>query len=125
MVARRVLAMRAMSGYLVVAVLLLLVKAVAARFHALRRPPARPGSSYARGDATERAAGAGSGRQGEDRVLTVPNALSALRLVCLPVFVVLLAQPHGKGRLAAAFLLAGPRPSPTCSTAISPGISTR
>jgi cardiolipin synthase len=49
----------------------------------------------------------GAGRQGEDRVLTVPNALSALRLVCLPVFVVLLAQPHERGRPAAAFLLAG------------------
>jgi CDP-diacylglycerol--glycerol-3-phosphate 3-phosphatidyltransferase len=36
----------------------------------------------------------------------VPNALSALRLACLPAFVVLLAQPHGRGRLAAAFLLA-------------------
>ena len=47
----------------------------------------------------------GAGRQGEDRVLTVPNALSALRLVCLPVFVVLLAQPHERGRPAAAFLL--------------------
>ena len=44
-------------------------------------------------------------RQGEDRILTFPNALSALRLACLPVFIVLLAQPHGKGRLAAAFLL--------------------
>ncbi len=47
----------------------------------------------------------GAGRQGEDRVLTVPNALSALRLACLPAFVVLLAQPHDRGRLAAAFLL--------------------
>jgi cardiolipin synthase len=44
-------------------------------------------------------------RQGEDRVLTVPNALSALRLACLPAFIVLLAQPHKEGRLAAAFLL--------------------
>ena len=50
--------------------------------------------------------GPGAGRQGEDRVLTVPNALSALRLACLPAFVVLLAQPHDRGRLAAAFLLA-------------------
>jgi cardiolipin synthase len=45
-------------------------------------------------------------RQGEDRVFTVPNALSALRLACLPVFVVLLAEPHESGRLAAAVLLA-------------------
>jgi cardiolipin synthase len=49
----------------------------------------------------------GAGRQGEDRVLTVPNALSALRLACLPAFIVLLAQPHRQGRLAAAFLLGG------------------
>ncbi|MGP8208833.1 MAG: CDP-alcohol phosphatidyltransferase family protein [Acidimicrobiales bacterium] len=48
-----------------------------------------------------------AGRQGEDRVLTVPNALSALRLACLPAFVALLAQPHREGRLAAAFLLGG------------------
>ncbi len=40
-------------------------------------------------------------------MLTVPNALTVVRLACLPVFVALLAQPHGGGRLAAAFLLAG------------------
>ena len=39
------------------------------------------------------------------RVFTVPNALTALRLVCLPAFLALLAEPHGEGRLAAAFLL--------------------
>ncbi len=49
--------------------------------------------------------GQGKGRRGEDRVLTVPNGLSALRLACLPAFIVLLAQPHRQGRLAAAFLL--------------------
>jgi cardiolipin synthase (CMP-forming) len=48
-----------------------------------------------------------SRRQGEDRILTVPNALTALRLACLPVFLVLLAQPDREGQLAAAFLLAG------------------
>ena len=42
---------------------------------------------------------------GLDRVLTVPNALTALRLACLPVFGALLAQPEGKGRRAAAYLL--------------------
>jgi cardiolipin synthase (CMP-forming) len=47
-----------------------------------------------------------SGREGEDRVLTVPNALTAIRLACLPVFVVLMAEPDGRGRLAAACLLA-------------------
>jgi cardiolipin synthase (CMP-forming) len=46
-------------------------------------------------------------RQGEDRILTVPNALSALRLACIPVFLVLLAQPDHSGQLAAAGLLAG------------------
>jgi cardiolipin synthase (CMP-forming) len=44
---------------------------------------------------------------GEDRVLTVPNALTAVRLACLPVFVVLMAQPGGRGLLAAACLLGG------------------
>ncbi|MGD0810277.1 MAG: CDP-alcohol phosphatidyltransferase family protein [Acidimicrobiales bacterium] len=44
-------------------------------------------------------------RQGENRVLTVPNGLTALRLVCLPVFLVLLAQPHGRDLVAAACML--------------------
>jgi cardiolipin synthase len=44
-------------------------------------------------------------REGEDRILTVPNALTAIRLACLPVFVVLMAQPNGSGRVAAACLL--------------------
>jgi cardiolipin synthase len=44
---------------------------------------------------------------GLDRIWTVPNALTALRLACLPVFVSLLAKPEGKGRAAAAFLLGG------------------
>ncbi len=48
-----------------------------------------------------------SSREGEDRLLTVPNALTAIRLACLPVFVVLMAEPDGRGRLAAACLLAG------------------
>jgi cardiolipin synthase (CMP-forming) len=44
-------------------------------------------------------------RQGEERILTAPNALTAIRLACLPVFVVLMAEPNGKGLLAAACLL--------------------
>jgi len=44
-------------------------------------------------------------RQGEDRVLTVPNGLTALRLACLPVFLVLLAQPHRRDLVAAASML--------------------
>lgn len=46
-------------------------------------------------------------REGEDRFLTVPNVLTTVRLACLPVFVVLMAQPGGSGRLAAACLLGG------------------
>jgi cardiolipin synthase (CMP-forming) len=38
-------------------------------------------------------------------VLTVPNGLTALRLACLPVFVVLLAQPHRRDLAAAACML--------------------
>jgi phosphatidylglycerophosphate synthase len=45
-------------------------------------------------------------RQGEDRILTVPNGLTALRLACLPVFLVLLAQPHRRDVAAAACMLA-------------------
>jgi cardiolipin synthase len=44
-------------------------------------------------------------RQGEDRVLTVPNALTLLRLLCIPVFVLLLLQPHRAGWYPAALLL--------------------
>jgi cardiolipin synthase len=47
-----------------------------------------------------------SGRSGEDRILTVPNALTAFRFACLPVFGALLARPGGRGRVAAAYLLA-------------------
>ncbi len=43
---------------------------------------------------------------GEDRVLTVANAFTALRLLCVPLFVVLLAQPHRRYWWAAAVLLA-------------------
>jgi cardiolipin synthase len=38
--------------------------------------------------------------------MTVPNALTAFRLACLPVFGLLLVKPEGKGRRAAAYLLA-------------------
>jgi len=43
--------------------------------------------------------------QGDDRIMTVPNAITALRLGCVPVFLALLAKPDGRGRLAAAVLL--------------------
>jgi cardiolipin synthase (CMP-forming) len=41
----------------------------------------------------------------EDRILTVPNALTAIRLACIPVFVVLLLRPNHAGWYAAALLL--------------------
>jgi cardiolipin synthase len=43
--------------------------------------------------------------QGEDRILTVPNAVTVMRLACIPVFVVLLARGHRSGWFAAAVLL--------------------
>jgi cardiolipin synthase len=46
-------------------------------------------------------------REGEDRILTVPNGLTAIRLLCVPVFVLLLARPHRSGWYPAALLLAG------------------
>jgi cardiolipin synthase len=46
-------------------------------------------------------------RQGEDRILTVPNALTLIRLLCIPLFVVLLARPHRSGWYPAALLLGG------------------
>jgi cardiolipin synthase len=45
-------------------------------------------------------------RTGEDRILTVPNALTFLRLLCIPLFVVLVARPHRAGWYPAALLLA-------------------
>jgi cardiolipin synthase len=46
-------------------------------------------------------------RQGEDRILTVPNGLTLIRLLCIPLFVVLVARPHRSGWYPAALLLAG------------------
>lgn len=42
---------------------------------------------------------------GEDRVLTVPNLLSLVRLACVPVFLYLLFGPDPPYRAAAAYLL--------------------
>lgn len=47
-----------------------------------------------------------SSREGEDRILTIPNGLTATRLACLPVFVILMLEPNRSGQLAAAGLLA-------------------
>jgi cardiolipin synthase len=44
-------------------------------------------------------------RQGEDRILTVPNGLTLVRLLCIPVFVWLLARPDRSGWYPAALLL--------------------
>jgi cardiolipin synthase (CMP-forming) len=44
-------------------------------------------------------------RSREDRILTIPNALTAIRLACIPVFVILLLEPNHAGWYAAAILL--------------------
>jgi cardiolipin synthase (CMP-forming) len=44
-------------------------------------------------------------KRGEDRILTVPNALTSIRLACIPVFVWLLARPDRAGWYPAALLL--------------------
>jgi cardiolipin synthase len=46
-------------------------------------------------------------RTGEDRILTVPNAVTVLRLACIPVFVWLVARPDRVGWYPAGLLLAG------------------
>src|SRR5206468_7596883 len=43
----------------------------------------------------------------EDRILTVPNALSLIRLLCVPIFLWLLFWAPHPHRAAAAFLLGG------------------
>jgi cardiolipin synthase (CMP-forming) len=45
-------------------------------------------------------------RRGEDRILTVPNALTAIRLLCIPLFVWLLVRPNRSGWFAAGVVLA-------------------
>lgn len=45
-------------------------------------------------------------REGEDRILSLPNVVTTLRLVLVPVFVYLLAQPHHREWYPAAILLA-------------------
>ncbi len=44
-------------------------------------------------------------RSQEDRILTVPNAITAIRLACIPVFVILLLRPDHAGWYSAAILL--------------------
>src|ERR1700683_3705636 len=45
-------------------------------------------------------------RVGEDRLLSLPNVVTSARLVLVPVFVWLLAQPHRRDWFTAAILLA-------------------
>lgn len=46
------------------------------------------------------------GIAGLDRVLTVPNAITLVRLACIPVFLWLMLRPHRTGWYPAALLLA-------------------
>jgi cardiolipin synthase len=48
----------------------------------------------------------GPRRTGEDRILSLPNAVTTVRLVLVPAFVWLLVQPHHRDWLNAAVLLA-------------------
>jgi cardiolipin synthase len=43
---------------------------------------------------------------GEDRILSLPNVVTTIRLVAVPAFVWLLVQPHHRDRFNAAVLLA-------------------
>jgi cardiolipin synthase len=45
-------------------------------------------------------------RVGEDRILSLPNVVTTIRLVLVPLFVWLLAQPHHRDWFEAAVLLA-------------------
>src|SRR3984957_14004847 len=45
-------------------------------------------------------------RGGEDRILSLPNVVTTARLVLVPLFVWLLAQPHHRDWFSAAVLLA-------------------
>ena len=48
-----------------------------------------------------------SRRTGEDRILSLPNVVTTVRLVLIPVFVWLLVQPHHRDWWPASLLLAG------------------
>ena len=68
------------------------------------RPPADTGLAPERDD-TDPAASSTDGGAGEDRILTVPNAVTVTRLLCIPLFVWLMARPNHSGWYAAAWLL--------------------
>jgi cardiolipin synthase len=44
-------------------------------------------------------------RRGEDRIATVPNFVTLIRLLCVPVFLWLMLRPHRSGWYPAALLL--------------------
>lgn len=46
-------------------------------------------------------------RQGEDRILTVPNLITFIRLLCVPLFLWMLLRPHHQDWYPAALLLGG------------------
>jgi cardiolipin synthase len=71
-----------------------------------RRPWPRPGSGALPGGGPRRQGLARGKRQGEDRILSLPNAVTTVRLVLIPVFVWLLAEPRRRGWFTAAILLA-------------------
>ena len=85
-------------------------KSAAGKWPARRRPsvPAGAGpASYTRVMFEgERDGAAGIADAGAGRIATIPNAFTAVRLLCVPVFVLLLGRPHRSGWLAAAYLLA-------------------
>jgi cardiolipin synthase len=47
-----------------------------------------------------------AGRDGLDRIVTLPNVITLLRLACVPLFVWLVARPHRDGWYQAGILLA-------------------
>ncbi|MDQ1715741.1 MAG: hypothetical protein QOC60_1686, partial [Frankiaceae bacterium] len=50
---------------------------------------------------------ASHGPAGEDRVITIPNALSFLRLLGVPVFLWLILGPHADGWALALLMVSG------------------
>ncbi|MGH9115456.1 MAG: CDP-alcohol phosphatidyltransferase family protein [Acidimicrobiales bacterium] len=52
-------------------------------------------------------AGAGAARAAEDRILTIPNAITLIRLCCIPLFLWMLLRPHRAGWYPAGLLLGG------------------
>jgi cardiolipin synthase len=50
---------------------------------------------------------AGGPRVGEDRILTVPNLVTTVRLLCIPLFLWLLLRPHHRDWYPAGLLLGG------------------